>query len=284
MLDVYVESRSNFSRMKGYKLHHMLRGLKRAGIAWRVVDRPDIADPAAAAFMHVDLTDLPKGFRSVGERYPRCINGQAVTIDRRLYSSLRIMLDDPYDGPVIVKTVLNSRGFPELRYRSRAGLMSRLDHYARRLTVRNYKDLTCPQYRVFASREAVPAALWEDERLIVERFAPGTLALPVVKYRLDFFLDLEINTRSTFASTLCDPETIETVDIVADVPDEVRRVRNDLHLDFGAIDYFVMDDDGFVIDANKTVTMTDSWIARFPAIARHADDVTARLIDFVVGR
>jgi hypothetical protein len=65
------------------------------------------------------------------------------------------------------------------------------------------------------------------------------------------------------------------------LPDELRRIRQELKLDYGAIDYFMVGEDAFAIDANKTVTMTDSWIARFPSIARHAEEVTERLIAYV---
>lgn len=282
MLDVHVDRRANFARMRGYKLHCMLRGLDRAGLRWRMVD-DGAGDPGNAAFVHVDLTELPQRFRGIGDRSARAINARAVTIDRRLYSRLRLTPDSDHEGPVIVKTVLNSRGLPELRYRSRANLASRLDHLLRKIAVRGYKDAVCPAYRILASVRDVPAEVWEDERLMVERFAPGGVTLPVVKHRLDFFFDVELNTRAVFASLLCDPESVEAFDVVADVPEAVRRVRRDLNLDYGAIDYFVIDDEAFVIDANKTVTTTESWVGRFPAVAGHVDDVTSRLIEFVRG-
>jgi hypothetical protein len=63
MLDIYVDRRSNFSRMKRYKLHLMLGGLRQAAVPYRVLERCGIKDPAEAAFMHVDLTELPSEFR-----------------------------------------------------------------------------------------------------------------------------------------------------------------------------------------------------------------------------
>lgn len=281
MLDIYVDRRSNFERMGGYKLQYMLRGMGRAGLAWRILDRCNVDDIGGSAFLHVDLTDVPASFREVARRYPRCVNVDATTIRRTQYSRARLMPEDGYDGPVIAKTILNSRGFPELRYEARAGVGERLAHLARKAFVRGYKQQSCPAYRVYPSLPDVPAEIWIDERMMVERFLPGHLDLPVVKHRLDFFFEVEINTRAVFNSLLCDPETIDRVDVVPDVPDEIRRIRRELKLDYGAIDYFMVDDDAFAIDANKTVTMTDSWIARFPSIARHAEEVTERLVAFV---
>jgi hypothetical protein len=89
--------------------------------------------------------------------------------------------------------------------------------------------------------------------------------------------------RSTHGSLLCDSETVISVEPVASVPAEVSQVRRALNLDFGAIDYFVVGDEVFVVDANKTVGITPSWIARFPVVARHVESATERLIDLVRG-
>lgn len=267
--------------MKDYNLHRMLRGLRRAGLSWRLLDNCYVEDRARLAFFHIDLTELPAEFGKMGRHYAHCINGKATTIDRRLYSRLELKPDERHDGPVIVKTILNSQGYPELRYAARQTLSGRLGHVARKIAIRGYKQSQCPEYQVLASIADVPAAIWDDDRLMVERFAPGTLALPIIKYRLNFFLDVECNTRSTCASPLCDEESVETREIAPDVPEEVRRVRRDLHLEYGAIDYFIVDGECFVIDANKTVGMSEDWIADFPAAAKFVEDITSRLVDWV---
>lgn len=281
MLDVYVDRRSNFIQRRDYILNRMLSGLRRAGVPWRLLDRPGIKDPASVAFIHVDLTELPASFLTIGDRYVDAINGRAATIDRRLYSRLRLMPDSDFEGPVIVKTFRNSRGFPELRYAARKNFISRASHVVRKLAVPDYKERMCPAYRVYDSIADVPSAVWADERLFVERFAPGNLKPPLLRYKYNFFLDIEQNTRSTFSSVIYDDAAVEKFEVVQEVPDEVRRVRRDLHLDYGAIEYFIVGDDCFVIDANKTVTQPDAWIDRFPAAAGFIDEVGCRLIEFV---
>ena len=281
MLDVYVDRRSNFIRRRDYILHRMLSGLQRAGLPWQLLDHPGNENAASVAFVHLDLTELPAEFLTIGYQYVHAINGKAATIDRRLYSRLRLLVNEDYAGPVIVKTFRNSRGFPELRYAARKNIFNRVGHVARKLSVPDYKERKCPCYRVYDSVADVPPAVWDDERLFVERFAPGNLTLPLLRYKYNFFLDIEQNTRSTFSSVIYDDRTVEKFEVVAEVPDEVRRVRRDLHLDYGAIEYFVVDDDCFVIDANKTVTQPDAWIDRFPATAGFIDEITCRLIEVV---
>jgi hypothetical protein len=78
-LDIYVDRRSNFERMRGYKLQYMLHGIGRAGLAWRILDRCDVARISGSAFMHVDLTEVPASFRDAGRRYLRCVNGEGMS-------------------------------------------------------------------------------------------------------------------------------------------------------------------------------------------------------------
>lgn len=281
MLDVYVDRRSNFLGRPDYVLWRMLCGLQEAGLRWRTLDRGGTEDPAELAFVHVDLTELPSEFLDIGDRCALAINGKATTIDRRMFSRLRLMQADSYGGPVIVKTVRNGRGYPELRYAARKNALTRLGHVVKKLTMPGYKERKCPSYRVCETLEEVPASVWGDERLLVERFAPGTLNPPFTRYKYNFFLDIEQNTRSTFSSLIYEDESVESYEVVSDIPDEIRRVRQLLHLDYGAIEYFVVDDDCFVIDANKTVTQPDAWIDRFPSAAKFIQQITVRLVDLV---
>ena len=282
-LDVYVENRSHFEKSADYKLQHMLRGLRRANLSYRVLDRFSPTDVGQRAFVHVDLTELPRPLQEIHRHYPACVNGRAATISRLLYSRARVLAGEAQAGPVIVKTVLNHRGLPEWRFDISRSLTRKLAHAVRCRLTAGYQDQLCPVYRVYSSIADVSASVWADPRMMVERFLPGRLDTPVVKHCLDFFYDIELNMRSTHSSLLCDPETVLSVEPVANVPDEVTEVRRALNLDFGAIDYFVVGDDAFVVDANKTVGVTPSWMARFPVVARHVELATERLIELVRG-
>jgi len=62
MIDIIVERCRTFDGMRHYKLRQMLGGLDRAGIPWRLIDRPAESRGGEAAFLHVDLTDVPDEF------------------------------------------------------------------------------------------------------------------------------------------------------------------------------------------------------------------------------
>jgi hypothetical protein len=282
VLDVYVESAAAFARSADFKLQHMLRRAGSTEVPYRVMDRvPAATGGGQRAFLHVDLTVVPETFRRVHERYDACINGRAITISRLLYTTARVRRHDPYDGPVIVKTILNHHGWPEFRYGAHRTLPRKAWHSLTSRVFPGRAARVCPEYRVYASIEAVPASVWADRRLMVERFLAGRLQPPIEKYRYDFFFDVELNLRSVHDALLADPESVVSVESVTGVPSEVSEVRRRLNLDFGAIDYFIVDGRAVVIDANKTVGISPSWVARFTPLARHLDRATDRLIEFV---
>lgn len=284
MIDIIVERRRTFESMRHYKLRLMLGGLDRAGVPWRLIDKPGESHGGEAAFLHVDLTEVPDDFLAAARRYDRCVNGDASTIRRTLYSRARLWPGDAYGGPVIVKPVLNSRGLPELRYENRRSLAARASYTAKKLLIPGYKRRLCPEYEIYESLGGVPKTVWDDPRFLVERFLPGAMSLPITKQRFDFFFEVEFNSRVSYDSLLCNPETMRDFDIDPDVPGAIRDLRAKLKLDFGAIDYFMVDGVAIPIDANKTVTTTESWMAKWPSVARHVSDVTDRLVEFARGR
>src|ERR1041385_2286384 len=188
-LDVYVDDPASFPYRTNYILRRALDAVTAARLQYRLLDRVPSGPARAVAGGHVALTEVPAPLRPPADRHVACLNGEAYSIDRRRYSTARVTRDAPDGGPVIVKTVLNHRGLPELRYRFRTALRFRWTDRVIRLAGRRLKRAWCPEYAVYPSASAVPSAVWNDSHLIVERFVPGRLGAPVVKYRYDFFLD-----------------------------------------------------------------------------------------------
>jgi hypothetical protein len=280
-LDVYVEHAPSFASARHYILNRALEHLHRAGLRYRLLDRAGRGATGAIAFVHVNLTDVPPRHRPAPGAYALCLNGEATSISRVLYSRACLGRDSQYAGPVVVKSVLNYRGLPEVNYRLATSRAFRLEYrFLRRLGL-DPRRKRCPRYALYKSVDAVPDSVWKDPRRIVERFLPGLLATPVVKYRYDFFLDVVLHTRGTYDSLLADPDTVRAVTLVDTVPNEVLRVRKDLRLDFGSMDYFVVDGEAVVVDANKTTACTEGWLRMFPAVERYLEEVGARLVEVV---
>ncbi len=279
-LDIYVGCAPFFSRPNGYLLSQALPGLRAAGVQYRIFDFLAPLDTGRNAFLHVDLTELPDPFNRVHQFYARCVNGRAFTISRRLYSRVVLNRGDDYSGPVIVKSALNSRGLPEMQFAAYRRMLSLQDPQTRPAML----ERLCPQYRIYDHTGAVPEENWLDPHSMVEKFIPGHTRLPVVKYRQEFFFELELNTRSTFDSLLCDPTQIVSVEFPTSAPPEVQAVRRQLNLDFGSVDYFIVDGEVFVIDVNKTTTVTPAWIEAHPPLQEYIRVVTERLVQFARGR
>lgn len=283
-LDVYVEHAPSFATNRRYILNRALELFHGAGLRYRLLERADRRNTAAAAFVHVDLTDVPPRHRPAAGAYALCLNGEATSISRLLYSRARLRQDSQYAGPVIVKSVLNYRGLPELNYLITTSRTFRLECRFLRLLGRIPQAMRCPPYTLYESLDAVPDDVWKDPRRIVERFVPGQLATPVVKYRYDFFLDVVLHTRGIYDSLLADPDTVREVTLVDTVPNEVRCVRANLRLDYGSVDYFVTDGEAVIVDVNKTTACTEDWLSMFPPVARYLDQVGARLVELVRSR
>jgi len=60
-------------------------------------------------------------------------------------------------------------------------------------------------------------------------------------------------------------------------------VRQRLGLDFGAIDYFIIDGKGIVVDANKTAGSNPIWLKKNRFRQDFNDRMAAALIRFVRG-
>lgn len=282
-LDVYVESLGNFRSGEEYSVQSLLPYLEQAGMTVRLLDRPAHADRALAALLHIDLTEVPQLYHEIPELYDRTINGCALSIHRHLYSTLRLKPGDSHSGPVVVKTVLNSKGRPELRWRQYRNRWTRAAHFVRKTFDPGYKQRLCPPYRVYETMGQVPAGVWSDDRLMVEKFAFASLNLPIVKHRYMFLLEAEVNMRQVYNDVLCAGSKILSNEEGGPVPLEVLAVRQRLGLDFGAIDYFIVDGKGIVVDANKTVGSNPDWLKQNRFRQEFNDRMGAALIRFVRG-
>jgi len=285
-LDIYVESRRRFKRQVNYILVQVIEIVKRRGLVVRVLDRLDPAPRARAAFVHVDLTTVPAPYTWVDRLYPRCMNGRTHSIARHLYSAARLCRGDDYTGPVIVKSALNHRGLPDFQYVAAEGklrLTSRLNLPRRRREYRELQDRLCPKYEILPGIDEVPEAVWSDSGVIVERFLPGNFDLPVVKYRYNFMLDCAITVRAEYDDLLCAADSVKRVEFIDEVPGEVLAARRRLDLDYGAIDYFVVEGRATVVDVNKTITSTPDWVESYSELRDFYDELSTRLCAWVAG-
>jgi hypothetical protein len=225
---------------------------------------------ADLAIAHVDLTHVPAEYADFVRSYPRAWNDRVIDISKRTISRQLVTRDDDWRGPVIVKTDLNSRGAREIAL---LGAMTKRDPWqllpraiSRRLRYRMMgPDSPFRKYQILPSQSDVPDRVWRDSRLVVERFLPEREGDDYVMRTAFFVGSVGINT--SFRSddpiarggSVRDPQEHEMLA-------ELVALRNELELDYGRIDYAIVDGKAVVWDVNKTPsvrarTERASWMA-----------------------
>ena len=128
--------------------------------------------------VHVDLSLVPPRYLEFARLYLNTINLHITDIRKTSYSRNRVMRGDGYDGPVIVKSSLNSAGEPE-RYGRPRRLRRIWDKFNRELTRRAPPGLPFQQpsitskqhYRVFPKRRLLPVGWPDRDDIVVELFS-----------------------------------------------------------------------------------------------------------------
>jgi hypothetical protein len=195
---------------------------------------------ADAAILHIDLTHIPEEYTQLAERYPVAVNIRARDISKRRVCTTLVSADDAYDGPVIVKTDRNHRGLPE----ESLGLN---DPSARK------PRLPDGDYPIFARKGMVPAWMWQDPDLVVQRLHVQREGALYVLHMWFFLGNRDIV--STYYGT---EPVVKLANVVRkaplhdDVPEAMRRRRAELGFDYGKFDYVIEDGEAVLLDANLT--------------------------------
>lgn len=201
--------------------------------------------PADVAILHVDLSVVPDAYASFARRYPVALNAGVLDIRKRRFSTLAVTPADPYAGPVIVKTDLNSGGGPE-RLARRLGSRDDRPAHARGRITGPFK------YRLYPTSADVPPAFYRDPGLIIEKFVPERQGDWYCHRRYYFLGATEVNQLWRGKKPLC----VNDEDGIAEdapVPPQLRQFRQQFGIDFGKIDYvFASSAEPIVLDVNKT--------------------------------
>lgn len=137
-------------------------------------------------FLHVDLTNVPSIYNEYVRRFPKVINGYNSSISKELFSNQIISQNSGYKGKVIVKTVANYGGLPELTGKNISWIQGIPLHIIKMLALstkfnnRYFKSIIWKKvrildpscYPIFDSIGDVPSGVWENTHLIVEKFLP----------------------------------------------------------------------------------------------------------------
>lgn len=201
---------------------------------------------ADVAILHIDLSVIPQDYLDVASRFPRVLNGRVTDIRKRSFSRHLVQRDDSWAGPVIVKTDLNFGGLPEVYAVQKAQQTgATADPTLLRITATN------APYPLFASVAAVPASVWDNPGLVVERFLPERDAHGFVTRAWVFLGDKERCTRYVSTQPIVKSSGI-IARSAAEVPEALRIERARLGFDYGKFDFALHDGQPILFDVNRT--------------------------------
>lgn len=199
-------------------------------------------EPGDLLFLHVDLSQVPEPYLALAAGYPAAVNGRVGDIRKSVFSPGLLRAGDPWEGPVIVKSERNFAGIPE----AQLGL-PRLDGRGLAPPFRSPMD-----YRLYAHLRYVPLPVFDCADLVVQRFLPE-LEDGLYHVRSYFFLGSWGRcTRIGSRNPIVKEESKETSRQV-DVHPAILARRVELGLDYGKLDYVVLDGEAVLLDVNKTI-------------------------------
>ncbi|MBP1626790.1 MAG: hypothetical protein H6Q00_1265 [Holophagaceae bacterium] len=205
--------------------------------------------------LHIDRTRLSAGDLPENPAGVPLLNGRVMDISKDRYSELRVFPGDAWDGPVIVKGLLNAFGLPEWRGGHR-GFFERMRRKLARRNWRLARRLPPSEYPVLPGVQSVPGWVWEDTGLMVERFLPEREGgLYAIRGWL-FFGSRGYTYRLFSPSPVVKAGNMVKFDILGEPPPELESLRAKLGFDFGKFDYVMHEGRPVLLDANKTPTLS----------------------------
>lgn len=252
--------------LRRYDIMHVASYWKAAGHDVICVFGTQVYIPADIAILHIDLSLVPQRFIDFANRYPLCLNTQAVDIRKSTISSQLLRQNDDYNGQVIVKTNENSGGVPE---RVNGNGWTRAARQFRQFHLRMQDRIVIrkpSEYRVFARLDDVPDEVFSRTDLVVERFLPERDG-EFYCTRAYLFLATGQSCQMTVSRNPIVSVGNSERFVECDIHPSVIAWRQQLGFDYGKFDYVIHEGQVVLLDANKTTGSGDltgnSMVERF---------------------
>jgi hypothetical protein len=216
------------------------------------------------AFLHVDTSVVAEEYLELGRRYPVVLNGTVKSILKTSISNFLLKRDDHYSGPVIVKTDANYGGLNEFANAANSGCSGWIDPEVER-PWRKREVMDSTKYPVFQSLAEVPAGVWKNNKLIVEKFLPERLENG--DYRCCtyvFFGEQEFALWMTSPKPVVKSAVSTDAGVINEIPQSIREIRKASGFNYGKFDYTEVDGEVIVYDMNKTPALGEKLVAMIP--------------------
>ncbi|WP_189409383.1 hypothetical protein [Neogemmobacter tilapiae] len=209
------------------------------------------AEGADLGFLHLNKTRIKPNEVPIIPNGGRLLNGKALDISKRVISSLLVTPESNWDGRVIIKTDLNHFGIPEAQGKKpswKAKLRSQVAKFSWQLA----RELPFKDYPVLSGLRKVPPWVWEDKRLIVEKFLPEIDSGYYCVRGWMFLGQQSYGWKLYSTHPLAKGGTMVKHDYLEDIPEGLEALRAMHGFDFGKFDYVMHEGRAVLLDANKT--------------------------------
>jgi len=237
-----------------YVVQPIVSAWKESGYDVSIVSGPQATADGDIALLHVNLTRVPDDHLEFINRFPVVLNGRVVDISKRTVSRNLVQPGDGYEGPVIVKSNLNSGGRRESRAHAAASPTNKMMRELRKSLPWAYRtEFKASDYRIFPTVDEVPEPVWTNSYLVVEKFLAEMHDGLYARRTWIFFGDQELSSVGYAACPIIGRQDIVREE-PAEVPEDLRQIRRDLGFDYGKFDYVIVGGQAVLFDANRTPT------------------------------
>lgn len=258
---------------QGYVLNALIDCWKGQGITAEIFRGPVDSPPRAdLAISHIDMTAVADEYACMFSHYPLVINRAVLDISKTTFSRQIIDRDDPWQGPVIVKSNRNFGGMRELLERRLSG-----DASAAMDIQRPWRKVdVLPAYPVFEVSDHVPPGVWRNPNLVVEKFRPEPHENGEYALRQWIFLGDRGVCYQSFANEpiVKGKNTLRRIVLAdTDVPQSLHECRQRLGFDYGKFDFGIVDGEPVLYDVNRTPglprsgTQSEKVTQHYPSLA-----------------
>ncbi|MGB5136656.1 MAG: hypothetical protein WBN89_15960 [Prochlorococcaceae cyanobacterium] len=239
---------------------------------------------ADIAILHVDRTCVTHEYLLACKNTKLTLNKGCLDISKRLISQSILSLDDNYDGPVIIKTNNNYGGLPEALDSTEGVLPSELYNDQSSLVNADWSQvryISEGNYPVLPSKQPVPAEVWQNPCLLVEKFLPEIDSAGLYCMRSCFFFgDQQVHVMvKSHSRVIKGSNVIERTLLSCKSPPAIQAFIKEHDMDFGRLDYAIVGERVVVYDANKTATL--SLTSGDEVFGRILLDLSAGILQYV---
>lgn len=208
--------------------------------------------PADLLFVHVDRSVVPHSYLEFARQYPIVVNGHIRDIRKSSFIPDLLHPDDAWEGPVIVKSDKNCAGLPERLFDGK--LHRKMYGGLRRLGLQSalFPFSSPEDYRVYDSLAQVPRYCFYHPALVVQRFTPEREGALYCVRIMSFLGDRVSCMRLKGRHPIVNGNNYIAVEHGIEPDPDILALRRRLRIDYGKLDYVVVDGRAILLDVNKT--------------------------------